>query len=182
LEREVALGVLDDDTRGCWEQTEAANEGIGAAYGAEGTREQLVAAVRTLSEATACFEALVGTHDTDADFLNLRSYTVGLMSRFDEELSQMLLPTALSSAQQALAARPGDPTALALVATWQNWLGDSEAALAALDGIGAGVLNPLVAPTIDVAALRAEIVANQSTDRADDPDAATPTTAAPADG
>lgn len=162
LEREVALAVLDDDTRACWEQTEAANEGIGAAYGADGTREQLVAAVRTLSEATACFEAQVETHQGDADFLNLRSYTVGLMSRFDEELSELLLPTALASAQQALAARPEDPTALALVATWQNWLGDYDAALVALDGIGGRVLNPLVAPTIDVAALRTEIVASQS--------------------
>ena len=66
-----------------------------------------------------------------------------------------------ADAAAALAARPDDPTALALRAVWLNALGRFDEALSMVDALGERRISPLVATYLDTSNLRAGITAQQ---------------------
>ncbi|HPB45362.1 MAG TPA: hypothetical protein PLP95_05865, partial [Microthrixaceae bacterium] len=124
--------------------------------------DALAKAATTLADAVKCFEGELDAHRDNAQFLTLRSFTLGLLATIDNELAAATLPTALASADEALVIDPQDPTALLLRATWNMWLGDYDASLADLDALGDREISPLVSPYVGAAEIRAEVTRQAS--------------------
>ncbi|MCB1285486.1 MAG: tetratricopeptide repeat protein [Microthrixaceae bacterium] len=170
LERKIALGLLGPDAAACWEQTETAGTQLGEATSSAGDGsagdspdgDALAKAATTLADAVKCFEGELDAHRDNAQFLTLRSFTLGLLATIDNELAAATLPTALASADEALVIDPQDPTALLLRATWNMWLGDYDASLADLDALGDREISPLVSPYVGAAEIRAEVTRQAS--------------------
>lgn len=159
LDRDVALGLLPADVSECWKVEEPAlNATIEAlGDGSDIDREAAVAGMADVATAMGCLDRVVTERPVDADALTLRSVGAGVIGFLEPKSVER----AEADAAAALAARPDDPTALALRAVWLNALGRFDEALSMVDALGERRISPLVATYLDTSNLRAGITAQQ---------------------
>ena len=159
LDSAVAVGLLPADLGACWKQEQAALEATAAATtSSEIDRSKFASALADVAISVKCIDAVLATRAGDADALILRSLGIGVLGFIDESS----VDRAEADATSALAARPDDPTALALRATWRDRRGDFDGAAADAAALGDRRISPLVATYVPVTTLAATIEADRA--------------------
>ena len=159
LDKEIAVGVLPADVQQCWKQEEAALNATVTATdpSAELSQTAVAGALADVAISMKCLDGVLAQRPADADALVLRSLGIGVLGLLDSSS----FARAEDNATSALAARPSDPSALLLRATWRDNTGDLTGALADLDELGTRKVSPLIAPYVDATQVRATVEADR---------------------